>query len=498
MALLAQNADDPEQTFADYIFSLKDDPLRYVEEIFPWGEKESPLEKKRIRKWQRKILKYLRDQLKAQKITTQEAIQIAAVSGHGPGKSAFVAWLIKWAVDTMVDARGVVTANTEGQLKTKTWPELAKWHNMSLTKDKFVYTATSFFSADKEHEKTWRIDMVPWSENNTEAFAGLHNEGKRILLIFDEASAISDKIWEVAEGALTDENTEIIWVVFGNGTRNTGRFRECFRKFKKFWKTWRIDTRYVEGTNKEQIEKWIEAYGEDSDFVRIRVKGMFPRQSAKQFYSIEDIDAARGRHLRPEQYNFAAKIIAVDPAWEGDDMLVIGMRQGLYYQILRVIPKNDNDIQIANILATLEDEHQADAVFIDAGYGTGIYSAGKTMKRNNWQLVWYGSASEDAGYANKRAEMCGKAKQWLKEGGAIPDDDDLYEEIIAIEQVTRIDGKIQIESKKELKIRLGFSPDRFDNFITTFAYPVNVLHGGYQVQHKPNEAIHEFDPYADA
>jgi hypothetical protein len=38
------------------------------------------------------------------------------------------------------------------------------------------------------HEKTWRIDAIPWNEHNTEAFAGLHNQGKRILVVFDEAS----------------------------------------------------------------------------------------------------------------------------------------------------------------------------------------------------------------------------------------------------------------------------------------------------------------------
>jgi hypothetical protein len=69
-----------------------------------------------------------------------------------------------------------------------------------------------------------RADAIPWSEENTEAFAGLHNKGRR----FDEASAISDKIWEVSEGALTDEDTEIVWLAFGNPTRNPGRFRDCF------------------------------------------------------------------------------------------------------------------------------------------------------------------------------------------------------------------------------------------------------------------------------
>ena len=66
-----------------------------------------------------------------------------------------------------------------------------------------------------------------WNKNNTEAFAGLHNQGKRIVVVFDEASAIDDTIWEVTEGALTDSDTEILWLAFGNPTRNTGRF-DCF------------------------------------------------------------------------------------------------------------------------------------------------------------------------------------------------------------------------------------------------------------------------------
>ena len=64
-------------------------------------------------------------------------------------------------------------------------------------KKRFDLTATAIFSNEPEHERTWRIDMVPWSEKNTEAFSGLHNKGKRVVLIFDEASAIPDVIWDV-------------------------------------------------------------------------------------------------------------------------------------------------------------------------------------------------------------------------------------------------------------------------------------------------------------
>ena len=195
----------------------------------------------------------------------RSAILLATSSGHGIGKSSLVSWLILWALSTFPDTRGVVTANTATQLRSKTWAELTKWHNLFVLKHWFSVTATAIFSSDPAHEKTWRVDAIPWSKNNTEAFAGLHNQGKRILVVFDEASAIDDPVWEVTEGALTDTGTEIIWAVFGNPTRNTGRFADCFRKYKHRWKRFQVDSRSARMTNKAQIAQWIEDYGEDSD-----------------------------------------------------------------------------------------------------------------------------------------------------------------------------------------------------------------------------------------
>lgn len=452
---LAEELSKYRHNFADFILWA-----------FPWGEGElkgftGP------EPWQSDLAQAIDNGL----LTPNEAIQIAVASGHGIGKSAFVAWLILWAISTLVDTRGVVTANTETQLKTKTWAELAKWHRLFIAKKFFILTATAIYSSNEKYERTWRIDMVPWSVHNTEAFAGLHNQGKRIVLIFDEGSILPFQIWEVAEGALTDEDTEIIWAVFGNPTQATGRFKDCFGRFKHRWKTHQIDSRSVSLTNKKQIEEWIADYGLDSDFVKVRVRGMFPNISAKQFYSVADLDAAFGKVLRPAQFNFAPKIITVDPAWEGDDVMEIGLRQGLTFKILRSIPKNDNDIQVAGIIAQIEDDEKADAVFIDGGYGTGIISAGRTWGRT-WQIVWFSEASNNSGCLNKRAQMAQDAKKWLKEGGALPDDKELYEDILCPETVPRTDGKIQLESKKEIKKRLGRSPGKYDAWIMSFAFPV--------------------------
>lgn len=449
--------------------ALTHDPLAFVYFAYPWGEPGTPLEDMEgPDEWQIQILKDIGEQLKKGK-DLQTAIQEAVASGHGIGKSALISWLIHFAISTHENTRGVVTANTEGQLRTKTWPELSKWHNMFIAKDLFTYTATAIFSSDKDYEKTWRIDAIPWSKNSPESFAGLHNQGNRILVLFDEASAIDDVIWEVTEGALTDANTEIIWCAFGNPTRNSGRFRECFRKYRKFWNTYQIDSRTVKISNKAKIEEWLEAYGEDSDFFKVRVRGVFPSASDLQFISTEIADKAQKQSYKLGAFEHLPVIIGVDPAWTGSDSLEIVMRQGYYMKSLASIPKNDDDWRMAQLIAQFEDEYKADAVFIDMGYGTGIYSIGKQLGRK-WRLIEFGGKSNDPVYLNMRAYMWGQMKEWLREGGSIPPNDQaLYDDIVGPEAIIDKNGRIQLESKKDMKDRGLPSPNKGDALALTFA-----------------------------
>ena len=459
-----------ERTLIEQISDFKHDPLGFVIFSFPWGQGELK-DYTGPDAWQVEVLEKVRDGL----MTLHEALRFAVASGNGPGKSALSAWLILWAMATMTDTKGVITANTENQLRTKTWAELAKWHRLFIAQSWFHFTATAIYSVDTRHEKTWRIDQVPWTENRSEAFAGLHNKGKRIIVIFDEASAISDTIWEVTEGALTDEDTEILWFAFGNPTRNDGKFHECFTGARHRWNTWQIDIRNSNLTNKEQIQKWVDDYGEDSDFVRVRVRGVFPNVSDRQFIPNSYVEAARDRGLPLGSFNFAAKIMAVDPAWEGGDETVIGIRQGNHFRLLAKYQKNDNDFIMAGYIANFQDIEKADAVFVDMGYGTGIISAGKQLRRN-WILVPFGSASNDMGFANKRAEMWGLMKQWLKEGGSIPNDPILCADLTApeyyIKQTGPNAGKIILEAKVDMKKRGLSSPNRADCLALTFAQPV--------------------------
>ncbi len=303
--------------------------------------------------------------------------------------------------------------------------------------------------------------MIPWSERNTEAFAGLHNAGKRILVVFDEASAIPDNIWEVTEGALTDEDTEIIWLAFGNPTRNTGRLRECFGKLKHRWSHRKVDSRTVPGTNKTQIAQWVEDYGEDSDFIRVRVKGEFPRAGTRQFISGDIVDEAVKRTV--EVPFGTPKILSVDVARFGDDQSVVAMRHGRKLETLIKFRGLDT-MQLSSEISALITSSRPDAVFVDGvGVGGGVVDRLRQMGHMVID-VNAGRAPDTENkdtHVNKRVEMWDRMKKWL-DGADIPDDQDLKDELIGIEYGYDNRMRLQLEKKSDMKKRGLSSPDCAD------------------------------------
>lgn len=454
------------KALTDFLGSVSKDPLEFVRLAFPWGEPNTQLEDKEGPDiWQIELLNDIKEGLK----TPDQVIREAVASGHGIGKSAMVAWIILWAISTHEDTKGVVTANTDTQLKTKTWAELAKWYYLFVARDLFTYSATSIYSNQEGHEKTWRIDAIPWNDSNPAAFAGLHNQGKRILLIFDEASEIEDVIWEVAEGAMTDSDTELLWLVFGNPTKNIGRFADCLGKERHRWHTRKIDSRTVEITNKQLLNEWIETYGLESDFVKVRILGEPPSSSELQFIGRNVIEAAQSRSITGKDVEFAPAIIGVDPAWGGKDAAVIYLRKGNLSKLLYEEPKSDDNFAFAEKVALFEDKYKAQQVNIDFGYGQGIYSAGKYMGRN-WHLVNSSITSRNH-YANKRMEMWDRMKQWLINGGCLDElDREIAAELMMPEAYVNDRGQLQLQRKRDMP----FSPNRADALALTFGREMKV------------------------
>lgn len=455
------------------------DPFGFVMWAFPWGVAGTALaEETGPDDWQREQLEAIGAALRAD---AYQPIQDATASGHGIGKTTETSWLILWALMTHEDTRGVATANTDTQLRTKTWAELSKWFHLlqfDVLRELFQLEATSIHSTEPGKDRTWRIDAIPWSERNTEAFAGLHNAGKRIIYLFDEASAIIDTIWDTASGGLTDTGTEILWLAYGNPTRNSGRFKEVIAgSHRHHWSHRQIDSRTVKRTNKALLAKWIEVYGEDSDYVRVRVKGQFPRAGTTQFIPSDVVEAARKREA--PGLTTDPIIFGVDIARFGDDDSVLAVRRG---RDARSIPwkrwQGADTMQVAGDIALEAARWMPDAIFVDVGaMGAGVIDRLNQLEVPNVYEVAFGGRGRDVEWGggvrvktrNKRSEIWVSLRHWLKHA-AIPDDNDLEAELCGPEYSYGPDQvSIQLERKEDMRKRGLASPDAGDALACTFA-----------------------------
>jgi hypothetical protein len=177
------------------------------------------------REFQSRILADIRDHL--QNPSTQcMPCRIVVASGHGVGKTALMGMLTVWALSTCEDARVEATACTGQQLFTKTVPEIQAWVNRSINSDWFEIQTRSI--RVKESPSCWRADFLTWEEANPQAFAGLHNYRKRILILFDEACTIPQQVWEAKFGTFTDPETEIIMLAFSQEENAQSYFSTLF------------------------------------------------------------------------------------------------------------------------------------------------------------------------------------------------------------------------------------------------------------------------------
>ncbi|HAZ61034.1 MAG TPA: terminase [Gammaproteobacteria bacterium] len=407
------------------------------------------------------------------------ALQMAVASGHGIGKSTLTAWLVGWIMSTRPHARGVVTANTSEQLATKTWAEISRWARLSITAHWWDITTGrgAMSMRHRQQPDAWRCDAQTCREENSEAFAGLHAATSTPFYAFDEASAVPDKIWEVAEGGTTDG--EPMWFVFGNPTRNTGRFAECFGARRHRWITRQIDSRTVAITNKDRLAQWVADEGEDSDFVRVRVRGVFPSASSMQFIARELVDGAMGRRPAVGTIAGAQVLVGVDVARYGDDASVIYTRVGRDgVSHPRVTLRGVDTQQLAARVGEHVNELRrvgADVVlFVDGGgVGGGVVDRLRALGYRPLEVNFGSRASQPRAYANLRAEMWARMREWLAIG-SMPADEALASELTAPEYTYTVDNRLQLERKEDMKRRGQASPDAADALALTFAHPVQV------------------------
>jgi hypothetical protein len=424
------------------------DPLAFVRGVLGVEPEE----------WQRKALEALRD----------GHTRISIRSGHGIGKTTFQAWLVLWGLLCFgKDTKIPVAAGSQDQLRDTIQPEIAKWRDRlpPLLRDLVTVDneKISFAPAPNDAFAVFRTA----SKDNPQALAGFHAEN--LMFLLDEASAIHEKAYEVAMGALSTEGA--ILVMTGNPTESSGYFYDSHTLLAdRFW-TLRVSSEEVPRA-RGHIEDVIQRYGADSNEYRVRVLGEFPKAGPDSLIPMEWVEAAITRDVAPMN---VMPVWGVDPARGGDRSTLCKRKGNVVLEPVKVFNQKDTMTLCGLILREWDDtpiderphEICVDMIGIGAGVVDRLDELGLPVRGVN---VGESAAVSDL-FMRLRDELHWRLREWFESRKCkIPNDRALISELTVTKYRVLSSGKVQVESKDDMKKRLaGKSPDLADALMLTFA-----------------------------
>lgn len=421
----------------------------------------------------------------------------------GPGKSATLAWM-GWHRLACFAApgehpKGAALSITADNLKDNLWAELSKWQQRSpFLKEAFTWTKEKIYAND--HPETWFLSARSFAKDaNAEAIgralSGLHSQFPFVLL--DETGDMPAAVGRAAQQIFTGHPKDAAIIQAGNPTSTSGLLCESCTKAAEQWSIITItadpaDPKRTPRVSVEHAEEMIRTYGRDNPWVMATILGLFPPTGFNALLGPDDVDRSVARHYRQDEIDSAPVILGGDVARQGDDSSAIARRQGRQAFPIRTMRIPDTMVLAQQFIMEVKAT-QADGILVDetGGYGAGVIDA---MRQLNHDVigVQFGGRASDYRFYNKRAEMYFLMAEWVKNGGALPDDRELKEELCATTFVYQGD-KFRIVDKALIKEQLGRSPDKADALALTFAMPIakkSPIYSGHHTEPK------EHDPYA--
>lgn len=325
----------------------------------------------------------------------------------------------------------------------------------------------------------WFAVPVSCKEENSQAFAGLHNRHSTTLFLFDEASTISDAVIEVALGGLTDGEPMIF--LFGNPTRRSGQlYRAVFGTERDRWNHRVINGEDGLHSNKQLYAQWRELYGDDSDFVRVRILGLPPNADELQYIDHARVLAAQ---TNPVDVIGGEPLVAgVDISGGGSSWSVCRFRRGFDARTLPPIRwtgeqtmANNRQLVVSRLAEVLADQrptHKVAAMFVDSAFGAVFVSRLRALGFTNVFEINFGAKAADPHDANARAGMWRAMKEWLPHAALDPKDQRLHDDLEAPGFHVNLKQQLVLEAKEHLQRRGVASPDDADALALTFAAPV--------------------------
>jgi hypothetical protein len=391
---------------------------------------------------------------------------VAVRSGHGIGKSTAMSLVALWFLATRPHSKIPMSAPTSHQLFDILWSEMIKWyHQMKKPyKDMFAYTSEMFYH--KNYRESWAIFPRTARPDKPESLQGFH--AKHLLFLLDEAAGIDNRIFEVAEGALTSKDNFVLMA--GNPTRLSGFFYDAFHRDRRIWKTMYFSSLDSPLVNKKYPKRMAKKYGETSNVYRVRVLGDFPTSEEDQLIGVDLLEAAVDRHI-PLSGDLTW---GLDPARFGSDATALVKRRGDTVLSISTVRGYNTMQTVGWVVSQVEDDgNRPSTIFVDTiGIGGGIADRLRELGYPAVDVnVGEKSGTPDK-YFNLRAELWCAYRDWLAEGHcSLPDDEALIAESSTIKYSFDSAGRIKIEKKEDMKKRGLPSPDRADALCLTFYEP---------------------------
>ena len=393
----------------------------------------------------------------------------AVRSGHKIGKSRTAAAISLWWACTRVRGRVILTSTIARQVRQVLWRELRMLTRASR------YQLGASPALDPNTGMVWDDErqILGFTTAEPESMAGF--SGDQLLFIVDEASGFPQEIYEAVVGNMAGGGSLL---VLGNPTRASGFFFDAFRNGRENWSLIHVSSRttpnVVEGhdrfpglATREWVAMMDADYGPESPIVKVRVDGEFSAKSDDAVIGLEAVESAVAR-WEPDAEAMGVLEIGVDVARFGDDDTVIQPRRGFHAYPCVSIHGADTMQVAGRVAAVARQMHRhgepAPVVRVDViGIGAGVFDA---LRRDSFLRVQAVNVAERSRDPDKfcalRDEMWWAARDWLEDGGAIPQDPRLEAELLAPRYSFDTRGRIKVDDKAAIKKRIGRSPDRAD------------------------------------
>lgn len=400
---------------------------------------------------------------------------VAVRSGHGVGKTTFLAWTVLWWLDVKGYAKVPCAAPTEHQLEDHLWPEMNIWLTRSKLglENRILWKARRVYYKGRERT-SFAVMRAAGPDNKPENLAGFHSDN--LLFVVDEASGVADRNMTVVTGALTTEGAQL--VMTGNPTRPTGFFAKRFTEENPKWHTATISSKDSSRVSEEWAKEVEADWGRDSDEYRVRVLGLPPRGDVRGFISPELVDSAMDRTFKPE----GDIVLGIDVARYGKDKSVIAARRGRHVYPLMSYSKLGNPQLAAKVLDAVDkfklpSDESMRIIIDDDGVGGGVTDllrlAAKNRPSNALRLSISGVTFGGTGnrwYTTNAGVWWARMRKLMQEGDIdLPRNPYLYQQLTDRTSAVNMKGRTVLEAKDHMQNRGVHSPDDADAIALTLA-----------------------------